>query len=163
MPSGTDSADRAELTHAAGPNGTGRSTPAGSPDAEVGVQRLFDAWSRATLAERNTFLWLAAEEIQAALEGEFQNTLTTPQAPGNSPNVRPQADHSARERAPGRLSSADLAAVEEEAIAWLAEEAEQAQLWRDDEASAQARGIPMPWERMKRSFAPRTERKEGPG
>jgi hypothetical protein len=163
MPAGTDSADRAQSTHAAGSHGTRRPAPAGSPDAEVGVQRLLDAWSRATLAERNTFLWLAAEEIQAALEGEFQNTLTTPQAPGNSPSVRPRTDHPARERAPDHLSSADLAAVEQEAIAWLEEEAEQARLWRDDEASAQARGVPMPWERMKRSFAPRTGREEGPG
>ena len=127
--------------------------PEQSPDAEAGIQRLLDAWGRATLAERNAFLWLAAEEIQAAQEGEFQNALTTPQAPGNGPSIRTWDDGPGRERAHGDLSSADLAAAEQEAIAWLDEEDEQARLWRDDATAAQAQGIPMPWEQLKRSFA----------
>jgi hypothetical protein len=133
-----------------------------SPHPETGIQRLLDAWGQATLAERNTFLWLAAEEIQAAQEGEHQNALTTPQARGNSPSVRSWERGPGRERAHGGLSSADLAAAEEEADAWLDEEAEQARLWRDDATAAQSQGIPRPLERVKRSFAPQPGEEEGP-
>jgi transcriptional regulator with XRE-family HTH domain len=52
---------------------------------DAGVQRLIDAWRRATVAERNAFLWLAAEEIQAAADGELLNELTHPQARGHGP------------------------------------------------------------------------------
>jgi len=124
-----------------------------SPGAEAGIQRLLDAWGQATLAERNAFLWLAAEEIQAAQEGEHQNALTTPQARGNSPNFRSWGGSPGHERAHGGPSSADLVAAEEEASAWLDEEAERARLWRDDAAAAQSQGIPRPWEQLKRSFA----------
>jgi hypothetical protein len=137
-------------------------TRAGSPHAEAGIQRLLDAWSQATLAERNAFLWLAAEEIQAAQEGELQNALTTPQARGNSPSIRSWEASPGRERAHSGLSSADLAAVEEEASAWLDEEAEQARLWRDDAAAAQSQGIPRPLEQVRRSFAPQPGEGEEP-
>jgi hypothetical protein len=147
---------------ATGPGRAGEPIPVESADAHAGIQRLLDAWTQATLAERNTFLWLAAEEIQAAQEGEFQNALSTPQAPGNGPSFRAQEDTPASERAPGGLSSADLAAAEEEASAWLDEEAEQARLWRDDAAAAQSQGIPMPWRQMKESFEARPSRGEDP-
>jgi hypothetical protein len=133
-----------------------------APHAEAGIQRLLDAWGQATLAERNAFLWLAAEEIQAAQEGELQNALTTPQARGNSPSFRSWEGNPGRERAHGGLSLADLAAAEEEADAWLDEEAKQARLWRDDAAMAQSQGIPRPLEQVKRSFAPQPGEGEGP-
>lgn len=123
-------------------------------EAEAGIQRLLDAWGQATLAEREAFLWLAAEEIQAAQEGEYQNALTTPQARGNGPSFRLTHDRPERERTYGDLSSADHAAAGEEACAWLDEETEQAWLWRDDAVAAQAQGIPWPLERLKRSLAP---------
>lgn len=126
----------------------------GAP-AEAGIQHLLNAWAQATLAERNAFLWLAAEEIQAAQEGEFQNALTTPQARGNGPSFRSWDGSPGPDRTYGALSSSDLAAAEEEASAWLDEEAEQARLWREDAEAAQSQGIPRPWEQLKRSFAPR--------
>ena len=132
-----------------------------SPDVEAGIQRLLDAWGQATLAERNAFLWLAAEEIQAAQEGELQNALTTPQARGNGPSFRLWEGSPERDRAHGGLSSADLAAAEEEASAWLDEEAKQARLWRDDAAAAQSQGVPMPLAQLKRSFAPQPGEGEG--
>jgi hypothetical protein len=152
---------REDRTGAAGQDQAGEPTPAGSPrlvasnaatrtpppGAEAGVQRLLDAWGQANLVDRNAFLWLAAEEIQAAQEGEFQNALTTPQAPGNGPGFRSGDDRPARDHAHGGLSSADLAAAEEEASAWLDEEAEQARLWRDDARRRNRRVSPCPGSR----------------
>ena len=63
---------------------------------EAGVQRLIDVWRAASLAERNAFLWLAAEEIQAAADGELLNALITPQAQGNG--QRGDADEAERHR-----------------------------------------------------------------
>src|SRR4051794_40580894 len=66
----------------------GEQQPPGHHD-EAGVQRFLDAWRAATLADRNAFLWLAAEEIQAAADGEFLNALTTPEGGTGGSHARP--------------------------------------------------------------------------
>jgi len=62
------------------------------PSAEdAGLQHLLDAWGKANLGERNAFLWLAEEEIDAAQAGELLNTIAPPQLRGKGP--RPYRKH----------------------------------------------------------------------
>ena len=55
-----------------------------SPE-EAGLEHLLDAWWKADLGERNAFLWLVEEEIEAAEAGELLYTTAPPQNRGKGP------------------------------------------------------------------------------
>ncbi len=55
------------------------------PPEDAGIERLFTAWARATLQERQIFLWALEEEFEATWAGEYREPPIGPPRKGPRP------------------------------------------------------------------------------
>ncbi len=56
-----------------------------SPPEEVGLDRLLDAWGKASLEDRAAFLFLTEDEAEAVLDRSFVNEIAPPRLRGTGP------------------------------------------------------------------------------